>query len=326
VLIYNLANIRMTINNSSILTPVNIITGFLGAGKTTIIMHLLAQIEDPGKVVWLKNEYGNVNVDSLLLQQTNVIPKEILNGCLCCVLVGRLEAALLEIMRDYAPERIIIETSGTAWPGPIVREVERLENFYVDSVAYVVDCINFSGFDDHSYVSKLETSHVDLVILNKYPVEGSLSQEAENVFQKQLDDVYSVFPSTVKATSVDGNLPKEKLVNLNTSKRKLSSSYSEEALNLKGDHPDEVKTIEIDVNSTIKLTRLTELLLDLSKIGVIRVKGIIQEDHNYFVVNSVFGATRYTLQPNFTGKSQLVLFSKDENITKEMILSKLQQL
>jgi G3E family GTPase len=124
--------------------PVTIVNGFLGAGKTTMILSLLEQLSagsseeasDTGagkyQVVWLKNEFGVNEVDSLLAEQSSIASvKEILNGCLCCTLVGRLSDALQEILASVSCDRIIIETSGSAYAAPLAQEVNR----YVDRVS-----------------------------------------------------------------------------------------------------------------------------------------------------------------------------------------------
>jgi len=99
--------------------PVTVFTGFLGAGKTTIIINLLKQMPPDYKMVMLKNEFGNIEVDSKLVKDSNIKVTEMLNGCLCCILVGKLGNAINEILEKYSPDHILIETSGSAYPAPI---------------------------------------------------------------------------------------------------------------------------------------------------------------------------------------------------------------
>jgi G3E family GTPase len=87
--------------------PVTVFTGFLGSGKTTIIINLLKQMPKSYKIVMLKNEFGNVEVDSKLMQDSNIEVTEMLNGCLCCILVGKLGNALNEILEKYTPDHIL---------------------------------------------------------------------------------------------------------------------------------------------------------------------------------------------------------------------------
>lgn len=291
--------------------PVNIVTGFLGSGKTTIIKNLLTQLPNPEETIWLKNEYGDDNVDALLVRDTHVKPVEILNGCLCCVLVGRLHDALREIINKNKPKRIIIETSGTAWPGPIVRQVKRLPELYVDSVVYVVDVINFSGYDDLSYAAKMQTQFVDLVVFNKYPHNVLPGSKEELDLEHKLDDVYEIFPSTPKLNSETGKVAAKFLLGLE-SLAELADLKSEDEENKDEEpgkhkrghesndgheHPDHVETFTIQFNPKQKLARsqVANALRDLSELGIIRIKGLVPLETGPEVINWVYG--RWNWQP-----------------------------
>ncbi|KAI8892686.1 CobW/HypB/UreG domain-containing protein, partial [Globomyces pollinis-pini] len=113
--------------------PITVFTGFLGAGKTTIILDLIQKFPKDYKVVLLKNEFGDVKVDSALTN-SQIQVTEMLNGCLCCVLVGQMKNALLEIKETQKPDRIIIETSGSAFPAPIAWQIREIadQGFHLD--------------------------------------------------------------------------------------------------------------------------------------------------------------------------------------------------
>ncbi|BEI90348.1 uncharacterized protein CcaverHIS019_0304180 [Cutaneotrichosporon cavernicola] len=152
-------------------TPVTCFTGFLGAGKTTTILGLLGKLPEDYKVMLLKNEYGDVEVDSLLAKQSNISGvTEILNGCLCCTMVGLVENALVEIREKYHPDRIIIESSGSAFPATLALQIRSLESkgFKLDGVVTVIDCVNFRGYEDDSPTAKLQAQYTDLHILSKH--------------------------------------------------------------------------------------------------------------------------------------------------------------
>ncbi|KAJ3013060.1 UNVERIFIED_CONTAM: hypothetical protein HDU68_000891 [Siphonaria sp. JEL0065] len=182
--------------------PVTVFTGFLGAGKTTILLSLLAQIPPEYNVVILKNEYGDVKVDSQLLggegpaaQKGNSIKvTEMLNGCLCCVLVGQMKNALLDIKEKFNPDRIIIETSGSAFPAPIAWQIRQLEpdGFTLDAIITVIDCINFTGYEDTSYTAKMQAKYTDVILLNKHELI------TERQFDLILDHVYELNEDTPK--------------------------------------------------------------------------------------------------------------------------------
>ncbi len=94
------------------MTKINIISGFLGAGKTTLIKKLLGGAFEGEQVVLLENEYGEVGVDSGFMRDSGIQITELNSGCICCTLVGDFKTALDELMDKYHPDRIIIEPSG----------------------------------------------------------------------------------------------------------------------------------------------------------------------------------------------------------------------
>ncbi|CAJ0919389.1 19062_t:CDS:2 [Entrophospora sp. SA101] len=150
--------------------PVTVFTGFLGSGKTTIIISLLKRVPKSYKICLLKNEFGDMKVDSELVRESNIEVQEMLNGCLCCVLVGQMKTALLELKEKYNPDRIIIETSGSAFPAPIALQIREMNNngFILDSIVTVIDCENFSGYEDTSYTAKMQAQYTDVILLNKH--------------------------------------------------------------------------------------------------------------------------------------------------------------
>ena len=94
------------------MTKVNIISGFLGAGKTTLIKKLLNGAFEGEKVVLLENEYGEVGIDGGFMKDSGIQVTEINSGCICCTLVGDFSDALVKMIDTYHPDRILIEPSG----------------------------------------------------------------------------------------------------------------------------------------------------------------------------------------------------------------------
>ena len=105
---------------------IDIISGFLGAGKTTFIKRLLNTKLKDEKVVLIENEYGEVSVDTDILQDTKIEIKELSQGCICCSLVGDFSKALKELINNYNPDRVIIEPSGVGKLSDIVKAVEEV--------------------------------------------------------------------------------------------------------------------------------------------------------------------------------------------------------
>ena len=94
------------------MTKIDIYSGFLGAGKTTIIRKMLMEAYQGEKLVLIENEFGEIGIDGGFLQDAGIMVKEMNSGCICCSLVGDFGKALESVIAQYAPERIIIEPSG----------------------------------------------------------------------------------------------------------------------------------------------------------------------------------------------------------------------
>lgn len=109
-------------------------------------------------------------VDSELVSNESIKVTEMLNGCLCCVLVGQMKNALLDIKKQFNPDRIIVETSGSAFPAPIAWQVREMKSdgFELDSIVTVIDCENFSGYEDTSFTAKLQAQYTDVILMNKW--------------------------------------------------------------------------------------------------------------------------------------------------------------
>ncbi|KAL1838986.1 hypothetical protein VTJ49DRAFT_1997 [Mycothermus thermophilus] len=168
--------------------PITIVTGFLGAGKTTLILNLIPQLRAVNptyKLALLKNEFGDLAVDSQLASSSAISGvTELLNGCICCNLVGQLGPALRELRETVSPDRVIIETSGSAFPATLALEVNRLAreqpgSYVLDGVVSVIDVENWTGYDDTSYTARLQARYTDLVVFNKW----------EGCDERRLDEV-----------------------------------------------------------------------------------------------------------------------------------------
>ncbi|KAL2152467.1 hypothetical protein VTH82DRAFT_5651 [Thermothelomyces myriococcoides] len=177
--------------------PITIITGFLGAGKTTLILNLIPQLRaiNPNyKLALLKNEFGDVAIDSQLASSSAISGvTELLNGCICCNLVGQLGPALAELRAGAAgevgasPDRVVIETSGSAFPATLALEVNRLARetggeYVLDGVVSVIDVENWKGYEDTSYTARLQARYTDLVVFNKW--EGCSERRFDEVLDR----------------------------------------------------------------------------------------------------------------------------------------------
>lgn len=122
------------------MVKIDIISGFLGAGKTTLIKKLLQEALQNSKVVLIENEFGEIGIDGGFLQESGVQIREMNSGCICCSLVGDFKTSLQEVLATYAPERIIIEPSGVGKLSEVVQAVEGAgENISISGKVTVVD-------------------------------------------------------------------------------------------------------------------------------------------------------------------------------------------
>ena len=132
----------MDIKETDKMIKVNIISGFLGAGKTTLIKKLIQEAFKGEKLVLIENEFGEIGVDSGFLKEAGVQVQEINAGCICCSLVGNFETALQEVIDTYHPERIIIEPSGVGKLSDVKNAVLTLPKSYDIAIEYSVAVVD----------------------------------------------------------------------------------------------------------------------------------------------------------------------------------------
>lgn len=124
------------------MTKIDIISGFLGAGKTTLIKKLIAEALQGQKVVLIENEFGEIGIDGGFLKESGIQINEMNSGCICCSLVGDFNAALKDVLFQYEPDRIIIEPSGVGKLSDVIKAVQKVvdgENVVLDSYITVAD-------------------------------------------------------------------------------------------------------------------------------------------------------------------------------------------
>ena len=152
------------------MTKITIFSGFLGAGKTTLIKKLIAEGYKGEKLVLIENEFGQIGIDGGFLQDAGVEITEMNSGCICCSLVGDFGKALEQVLADYAPDRILIEPSGVGKLSDVIRAVQNIDahNVILDGFTTVVDAKkckmyqkNFGEFFNNqiAYASCLILSH-----------------------------------------------------------------------------------------------------------------------------------------------------------------------
>ena len=126
------------------MTEVDIVSGFLGAGKTTFMKKLVAEAFSDEKVVIVENEFGEIGIDSGFLKDTGIQVSEINGGCVCCTLVGDFTTNLHEVIKTYHPDRILVEPSGVAKLSDIevaVLDVGKTEEIHIGALVTIVNAL-----------------------------------------------------------------------------------------------------------------------------------------------------------------------------------------
>ena len=124
------------------MTRIDVVSGFLGAGKTTLIKKLLKDAVDATKTVLIENEFGEIGIDGGFLEESGIEIKEMSQGCICCSLVGDFGTSLKEVINTYSPERILIEPSGVGKLSDVLKAIERVAgelDVKINSAVAVVD-------------------------------------------------------------------------------------------------------------------------------------------------------------------------------------------
>ena len=123
------------------MTKVDLFSGFLGAGKTTVIRKLLKEAMQGEKCVLIENEFGEIGIDGGFLKEAGVEITEMNSGCICCSLVGDFEEALKKVLEQFEPDRILIEPSGVGKLSDVLQAVENVkdERLVINGVVTVVD-------------------------------------------------------------------------------------------------------------------------------------------------------------------------------------------
>lgn len=291
--------------------PVTIFSGYLGSGKTTIIMNSLNLYDRPHKFAMIKNEYGNASVDGALAQLNNLAVKEVVNGCLCCILVGSLNNAINELIDTANPERILIEASGDALPFPIILELKKNDRIWVDGVISVVDCVNFEKVKDTSIVAREQAKYTDLIIFNKTD-----QVDAEKLYRVK-EEIFGINPDTAKIDTTNGMVDPAILFGIDH--RELTDGVGEH-------HHHDLETFTVDLTQPVDQTKMAEVLTACNQGSFYRIKGIVRcNDQKVRLVNGVFGKYTWEEVAVTDGRSRIIFIGKDINKHEPVIREYLAQ-
>ena len=300
-----------------------VITGFLGAGKTTFMLKAVKEHFKDKKVAVIVNEIGDVGVDGKILQNVYSNVLELSEGCICCTLQAEFEKGVYEILEKYNPDFLFVETSGASNPFPIMLSLQNIGSL-LEGVVCVVDAKNFHNHKSNE-TFKYQIGSSNIIVINKIDLVSE--KELENienevkVIKKEynLRDFltseeffkdFKIYKS--KYGQVDENLfkhvyPIRDLPNL--------------PVNLAGvNHLEEshIGEFVVFLEKEIFYDELEQKLKNIPK-NIYRIKGIVRlkDFQTPMVVNYVFGYTELSPIEKYDGKSFLVFIG--ENIKKENV-------
>jgi G3E family GTPase len=269
-------------------TPVTLITGSLGSGKTTLLRHLLETV--PQKLAIMMNEFGEIAIDSQIIEGKNVRIAELGGGCVCCSLVGEFEAAVEEVLDTVHPDRIIVETTGVAEPDALLFNIEEnLPQVRLDGVITVADAEALVRFPQLGHTGRTQIEAADIILLNKIDLVS-----AEDLAQLQdrlarLNDAAVILP--VQRCRVDP----EVLFGLGHTQQIIPPPHR---------HQPEVEAFSYVSEAALDRDRFEQFVEHLSP-AVVRAKGFVRFPEGTYLFNYVTG--RWDLEP-FPEKSTALVF------------------
>ncbi len=293
-----------------------VITGYLGSGKTTLILNSVREHLKDKRVALIVNEFGEVGLDGKILKNAYSEVLEIEEGCICCKLSQEFERSVVKIMEDYKPDVIVVETSGTSEPFPIMFSL-RTVGTAVEGVICVVDSKNFFKYKDED-TAKYQLASSNIVVLNKIDLvdEKQLSRveeevrrikesyKLENLFaREEKKNLYSIY------RSVKGKVPAEVFAGVGNplQLKELPHTHG---------HGDIGQRV-VEFGEKVSYEKLMEFLSNLPP-EVYRAKGIVRIDSYPYpvLVHYVFGDIDIgTPVQGYEGKSFIVLIGKNLGTT-----------
>lgn len=190
------------------MVKVDIISGFLGAGKTTLIKNLFKSSMKNEKVVLIENEFGEIGVDGTFLKESGVEIKEINSGCICCSLVGDFSSSMKEVVEKFNPDRIIIEPSGVGRLSDIIKAVEKVEEeLKINIVTTVVD-----GGKCKMYHKNFGEFYNDQIAQAKTVIVSKTEKLSESKINDALEIIRELNPDVTVITTPVSELDPEKVL------------------------------------------------------------------------------------------------------------------
>jgi G3E family GTPase len=281
--------------------PLVLVTGFLGAGKTTLVNRLLARrraSSAAGKLGVVVNELGEVGIDGALLGDQAARQIELPGGCVCCVLGNQLDTTLLDLV-DQNPglEAIVLETTGVAEPLPIAWAIARepvAHRVRLAAVVTLVDATNFVAARPVSASVDAQVAYADVVLITKADVGSSDADRAESVARELAPQALVRRGSAddhaawLEALLADPVLPERPAAPaLSQSPGELGSHvHDADCRHLDSPAAHGIDSVWLAIDHPVDVEELADQLADLPS-NYVRIKGIVSDGEHWIVVHRV---------------------------------------
>ena len=207
------------------MAKIDIISGFLGAGKTTLIKKLVADAFQCEKLVIIENEFGEIGIDGGFLKESGIQITEMNSGCICCSLVGDFGNALKDVLEKYSPDRVIIEPSGVGKLSDVIKAVKNIgDDVKINSTAAVVDaskCKMYMKNYGEFYNNQIESAGTIILSRTQNISEEKLAKVLTMI--KERNDEASVI--TTPWDEIDGKIVLEAMEKVNTLEKELLEEH-----------------------------------------------------------------------------------------------------
>jgi G3E family GTPase len=287
-------------------TPITLITGPLGSGKTTLLRHILAT--RPAKIAIVMNEFGEIAIDTKVVEGKNVRIAELGGGCVCCSLLGEFEAAVKEIIQRIEPEIIVVETTGLAEPEALVFNIqEALPQCRLDGVVSVIDADMLIRFPELGHTTRLQIEGADILLLNKIDLVEPAEIELLEARLREINPTASIVRT--ERCRIDPDL----LFGIGREKKIAPPLHK---------HDSDFESFTFSSNKTLSRDCF-ERFADALPAGVLRAKGFVRFPDGAQLFNFVAG--RWELEPFESDETQLVFIGKGVLSEKEAIIDSLKK-
>ena len=287
-------------------TPITLITGPLGSGKTTLLRHILAV--QLGKIAIVMNEFGEIAIDTKVIEGKNVRIAELGGGCVCCSLLGEFEAAIGEIIGKIAPDQIIVETTGLAEPEALVFNIqEALPQCRLDGVVSVIDADMLVRFPELGHTTRLQIEGADILLLNKIDLVEPAQIEP---LETKLSDIT---PTAAIVRTERCRIDPELLFGIGREKKLAGPQHQ---------HELEFESFAFSSDRIFSRDCFEHFTNSLPA-SVIRAKGFIRFADRTELFNFVAG--RWDLEPFETDRTELVFIGEKITAEKSAVLRALDE-